>query len=77
MISGVMEARNIFFFGVTVQRAKSTILGQGARFTWVSISQFGQETSMVSYGMGGKRGEASSKNEMMALERRHMRMGIW
>lgn len=34
-------------FGGTVQREKSTILGQEARFTWVSVNQFGQEASMV------------------------------
>lgn len=31
----------------------------------------------TAYGMGGKRGEASSKNEMMIFERRQMRMRIW
>jgi hypothetical protein len=31
----------------------------------------------TAYGMGGKRSEASSKNEMMTFERRHMRMRIW
>jgi hypothetical protein len=71
-------------FGGTVQRAKSAILGQGARFTWVSINQFGQETSMVwmlrrHMGLAAsqaKRGKLL-ENEMMTSERRHMRMRIW
>lgn len=80
MISGVTEARNIFWGDCTKGKINNTGSGGSLYVGFCKPVWTGGEHGMdvkTAYGMGGKRSEASSKNEMITFERRHMRMRIW